>query len=426
MIDFEKGYEEFMKKDRLKQQKKASPVHGHSSLKLALSGRYTDGTPISSSDDDEDNDATNSLNKRQRRKKEQEEPEEAPAFLLLESCWNKIDKARTQSRKLRYDTIHTARSNYDLRPEERYEYSSNTDHDYDGISTTTGEYNNDTFYFKDVSMESTIKDEAKATAIFQDFNNDVDKWKLKYPTGTSTREEQSRYASYLSEHYLASRLDPLAGTTEVRRIRREIAKRIQLIENYGDDTVAVVSPLGIRNNQYGVGNSSSNNNNSNNTKINIDENAGTSVMEDMTNTVQQQESKDLKPWRCKICTKSNKHDCLKCIICGREKTADAIKTRAFIKAVPKHSVADRKGKAVLNAMSSSNDVGSYYSERKYIRQIPTVNNKKGVNDNDPKTGGNKKGKKPPATWGGRHSASLTSLPEHSVKSVGIGRPIGHL
>ena len=30
-------------------------------------------------------------------------------------------------------------------------------------------------------MESTIKDEAKATAIFQDFNNDVDKWKLKYP-----------------------------------------------------------------------------------------------------------------------------------------------------------------------------------------------------------------------------------------------------
>ena len=93
------------------------------------------------------------------------------------------------------------------------QYSSNTDHDYDGISTTTGEYNNDTFYFKDVSMESTIKDEAKATAIFQDFNNDVDKWKLKYPTGTSTREEQSRYASYLSEHYLASRLDPLAGTT---------------------------------------------------------------------------------------------------------------------------------------------------------------------------------------------------------------------
>ena len=50
-------------------------------------------------DDDGDNVATNSLNKRQRRKKEREEPEEAPAFLLLESCWNKIDKARTQSRK---------------------------------------------------------------------------------------------------------------------------------------------------------------------------------------------------------------------------------------------------------------------------------------------------------------------------------------
>ena len=152
----------------------------------------------------------------------------------------------------------------------------------------------------------------------------------------------------------------------------------------------------------------------------------TSVMEDMTNTVQQQEVVNKKPWRCKICTKSNKHDCLKCIICGREKTADPIKTRAFIKVVPKHSVADRKGKAVLNAMSSSNDVGSYYSERKYIRQIPASDRSKKSADANNKKGRTKNGKKPPATWGGRHSASLTSLPEHGVKSVGIGRPIGHL
>lgn len=148
-------------------------------------------------------------------------------------------------------------------------------------------------------------------------------------------------------------------------------------------------------------------------------------MEDMTNTVQQQTVHE-KPWRCKICTKNNKYDCLKCIICGREKTADPIKTRAFIKAVPKHSVADRKGKAVLNAMSSSNDVGSYYSERKYIRQISASNKSKKSTDTNNNKSRSKNGKKPPATWGGRHSASLTSLPEHGVKSMGIGRPIGHL
>ena len=42
-IDFEKGYEEYMKNETINRQHKDSPVKSHSSLKLALSGRYTDG-----------------------------------------------------------------------------------------------------------------------------------------------------------------------------------------------------------------------------------------------------------------------------------------------------------------------------------------------------------------------------------------------
>ena len=45
-IDFEKGYEDYVKKETAKRQHKESPVKSHSSLKLALSGRYTDGTLI--------------------------------------------------------------------------------------------------------------------------------------------------------------------------------------------------------------------------------------------------------------------------------------------------------------------------------------------------------------------------------------------
>ena len=347
--------------------------------------------PVESSDDEAE--ADKGLSKRERRRKEREDPEEAPSFLLLESCWNKIDRARTQSRKLRYDKTILPNPRADVTLEDRLEYSTNIDHDYDGEVAMKGEYNNDSFFFKDVSIESTIKDEAKATAIFEDFKNDVDRWKLKYPPGTSTSDERTRYASYLSEHFLASRLDPLAGTTEVRRIRREIAKRIQLIENYGDDTVKIASP----------------------TRDHEDDPASVT---DSTAPVLAVE----KPWRCKICTKRNDPTVLKCIVCGREKTADALKTRAFIKVVPKNSVADRKGQAVMSAMSSATDVGSFYSERKYIRKLP--HKEKKVPDDTKKTG--KNGKRPPATWGGRHSESLTSLPQHGVKSAGIGRPIGHL
>ena len=352
------------------------------------------GLPVESSDDEAE--IEKGLSKRERRRKEREDPDEAPAFLLLESCWNKIGRARTQSKKLRFEKSILPKPRPGLVTEERLEYSANLNHDYDGEITMKGEYNNDSFFFKDVSMESTIKDEAKATAIFEDFKNDVDRWKLKFPPGTSTSDERNRYASYLSEHFLASRLDPLAGTTEVRRIRREIAKRIQLIENYGDDTVKSASPKKHENGS--------------------DDNEPASIMDSEQALVL------AKPWRCKICTKRNDPKILKCIVCGREKTADALKTRAFISAVPKNSVADRKGQAVMSALSSAADVGSIYSERKYIRKLR--HNEKKVHDSTQKTG--KNGKRPPATWGGRHSESLTSLPQHAVKSAGIGRPIGHL
>ena len=249
------------------------------------------GLPVESSDDEAE--IEKGLSKRERRRKEREDPDEAPAFLLLESCWNKIGRARTQSKKLRFEKSILPKPRPGLVTEERLEYSANLNHDYDGEITMKGEYNNDSFFFKDVSMESTIKDEAKATAIFEDFKNDVDRWKLKFPPGTSTSDERNRYASYLSEHFLASRLDPLAGTTEVRRIRREIAKRIQLIENYGDDTVKSASPKKHENGS--------------------DDNEPASIMDSEQALVL------AKPWRCKICTKRNDPKILKCIVCGREK-----------------------------------------------------------------------------------------------------------
>ena len=53
----------------------------------------------------------------------------------------------------------------------------------------------------------------------------------------------------------------------------------------------------------------------------------------------------------------------------------------------------------MSALSSAADVGSIYSERKYIRKLR--HNEKKVHDSTQKTG--KNGKRPPATWGGRHS-----------------------
>ena len=117
----------------------------------------------------------------------------------------------------------------------------------------------------------------------------------------------------------------------------------------------------------------------------------------------------------------NDPNILKCIVCGREKTAEALKTRAFISAAPKNSVADRKGQAVMSALSSAADVGSIYSERKYIRKLQHDEKKALI---VPKDRQKRKASSCNMGWASFGIAHFTS--QHGVKSAGIGRPIGHL
>jgi hypothetical protein len=360
--------------------KKPSPkLRLHSALALAASDRYKNGSDLGLGDSEPEEDES------------QNDSEDPPAFMLLESCFRQVNKARTQSQKLRYTKTKASKS---VSEEERFVVKKQEQYSSTSYETHSKDFYEHSSYFSDVSESSNMKDEALATAIADDFSRQVDKWLIIYPNCSSTEDERSRFASFLDQTYLSSRLDPLAGTNHVRQIRRKIARRIELIERHGTDE-----------------------------ETKRQKNKGSPLPGVIAGAVAEEEGaaeKEVeKEWRCKICTKVNVGDG-KCVVCGRERTAEAIKTRAFIKAVPKHSVADRKGMAASSAMFVSKDTGAFYAERLRVKaDFKSVTGKK---DSSGRAQG---GKKPPSTWGGRHSESLRSLPTHGKLKVGSAKPIGY-
>ena len=355
----------------------------HNAIALAASDRYVHGSDCTFdlSDEDEEHDL--------------EEGGLIPSFALLESCLNQVDRARTQSRKLRH-----IRPIFEACESDRFtaEYSAIP------FEARSKHYYDDSKYLSGVNEKSNLRDEALATSIADDFSAQVQKWMSKFPDASSTALEREQFAAFLDHNYLSSRLDPLAGTTHVRQIRRSIAKRIENIEKSGvsfDDRVKrSAQTADIRDSETGL--------KSPEDKEHVDN------MDDEAMTIEAIE------WKCKICSKLNRGDG-KCIVCGRDRTADGVKTPAFIKAVPKYSVADRKGHAAISALSVPGEYGAFYAERKPIKHIHRVREKRQADHRKYKGEG-----KPPATWGGRHSESLCTLPDHAPKAIGTAAPIGYL
>ena len=192
--------------------------------------------------------------------------DDLPAFMLLEECWNSVQLARTEimnykdgspgqdgggrgkrssggsrgrtfapakmvaspssrvSPKLSPSSVSTSTKDRSANKrridprfttltdpvEERLEYSP-------WHNRTQGGY-------------AGMREDATAIAIKEEFDERVERWKNEMPVEERTAQDRGKFCDYLTQHFLANRLDPLPSSDLIKSIRKEVASTIEKID----------------------------------------------------------------------------------------------------------------------------------------------------------------------------------------------------
>jgi hypothetical protein len=345
--------------------------------------------------------------------------DDLPAFMLLEDCWNSVQLARDtidkinnkspdDKKKKKNGTIgssiikkvspldkykpkkRSTSSNFrraTAEDEERLEYSP-------WNNRTSGGY---------IGM----REDAKAMAIKEEFDMKVRNWKNEKSVEDRDAKERGQFADYMTQMFLAQKLDPLPRTDLIRKIRKEVYDEIEKIDDaygfmpkdgenernlsfddeQGVDSESMMTSTGKENTT--ICSSSDSSDSSSNTKV-------------------VQKAKNGLPWSCKVCSKKNEGTTNKCIVCGRLQSSGPIKTSKFMSL----KVKGEKPPPSSTTMTRSQRLDAAASR---ATKLPAGSARNAINNR-------KKNKKKPATFGGRYNAS-SSLIGSNRRAVGTHAPI---
>jgi GTP-binding protein EngB required for normal cell division len=96
--------------------------------------------------------------------------------------------------------------------------------------TTVFDYTKAQFHDTSITPVSKRNDIMRAVLTQNDFNDELQNWKKRHGIMTPAKEI-TKFASHLSQKYLCDKLDKLESGEEVSKIRKEVAKQIDELEN---------------------------------------------------------------------------------------------------------------------------------------------------------------------------------------------------
>lgn len=375
--------------------------------------------------------------------------DDLPAFMLLEDCWNTVQLARTtllnEKKEKSYEikghqknaktddsTVSTSLkfSDTHMSPSNTRDFGISQHREHSGKRRPNPKYT--TLAFEEEERlsyspwhnrveggYSGMKDDARAMAIKEEFDDRVARWKNEMPVEERSAQDRGRFCDYLTQHFLANRLDPLPTSELIKSIRTEVAATIERI-----DEVHVLNLMPKSELAKSAG-----------TGVRENEEAELTVETGFSN--KENDADDIGdgiPWKCNVCSKENDGKTSgKCSVCGRPKQTAPLKMAGFLKlkvgtknekkahvhrdqnpnasGLFTSSVARQTGRSKrLDAAARRATNGMMYpagSGRNAVRQK------------------RKKDSRPPAKFGGRHSNSGI-LGEHQRRAIGSHAPVDTL
>ena len=150
---------------------------------------------------EEDEEEANNAHRKQEDSKNKVVPDDTPSWMLMEDIFNSVQVTRKTLRNINKKAPSEEASNV-----ERDETP------------------------RDVDFLASMKADAEAMAAEDEFFKTLSRWESEMDIEERSPTERQRFAHYLSDIFLCSRLDALTSTASVVSIRKRVVREIEKVE----------------------------------------------------------------------------------------------------------------------------------------------------------------------------------------------------